>query len=300
MFRALRTVNRFAAVALVAAALSGCVSTSSLDRLSTASPTGSPFTAQLFRNYSFLAHSFGDVSNAESFDTEGVASIFDSSADGGSLAEAFATKAMIAAQGTRPEPEPAIDSDTSGARDRLLRALSAGSDAFPVDAARAQTDFDCWMLNSSVATQRAAADQCHASFGRSIARLENDQRRPIAAPPPAASAAPVADYTVHFAFNSWSLSGTQLVVLENAIATARAGGQSRITVVGHTDTSGSAAYNQALSVRRANVVTETLVDMGARREAIQISGVGENDLAVPTGDNVREAKNRRTVVTLLP
>jgi outer membrane protein OmpA-like peptidoglycan-associated protein len=40
--------------------------------------------------------------------------------------------------------------------------------------------------------------------------------------------------------------------------------------------------------------------MGARREAIQVSGVGENDLAVQTPDGVREAKNRRAVVTLLP
>jgi outer membrane protein OmpA-like peptidoglycan-associated protein len=89
-------------------------------------------------------------------------------------------------------------------------------------------------------------------------------------------------------------------VLQNAIATARAGGQSRITVVGHTDTSGSAEYNQGLSVKRANVVAEALIDMGARREAIQISGVGKTDLAVQTGDNVRERKNRRAVVTLLP
>jgi outer membrane protein OmpA-like peptidoglycan-associated protein len=88
--------------------------------------------------------------------------------------------------------------------------------------------------------------------------------------------------------------------LQQAIATARAGGQSRITIVGHTDTSGSAAYNQRLSVRRANVVEETLVAMGARREAISVSGVGESDLAVQTGDGVKEPKNRRAVVTLVP
>ena len=48
------------------------------------------------------------------------------------------------------------------------------------------------------------------------------------------------------------------------------------------------------------MVTETLVDMGARRDAIQVTGVGKSDLAVPTGNGVREAKNRRSVVTLLP
>ena len=89
-------------------------------------------------------------------------------------------------------------------------------------------------------------------------------------------------------------------MITNVINTARAGGQSRITVVGHTDTMGSADFNQRLSVRRANVVVEALVDMGARRAAITATGVGKTDLAVPTADGVREAKNRRAVIGLQP
>jgi OOP family OmpA-OmpF porin len=150
-----------------------------------------------------------------------------------------------------------------------------------------------------VDSQAGAASQCRGSFGRSIAKLESDSHRPAFTPPPAA-AAPAHDYTVYFDFDSWTLTGEQLTVLQDAINTARAGGQSRITIVGHTDRAGSAGYNQSLSVKRANVVSETLVQMGARREAIQVSGVGENDLAVQTADGVREAKNRRAVVTLLP
>ena len=53
-------------------------------------------------------------------------------------------------------------------------------------------------------------------------------------------------------------------------------------------------------MRRANVVVEALVDMGARRAAIQASGVGETDLAVQTPDRRKEAKNRRTVIDLQP
>ena len=114
-------------------------------------------------------------------------------------------------------------------------------------------------------------------------------------------AAPVAsDFTLLFDFDSWTLTAENLTVLTNVINSARSGGQSRINIVGHTDTSGSAAYNQALSVRRANVVVEALVNMGARRQAITATGVGENDLAVQTGDNVREEKNRRSVITLAP
>jgi len=123
---------------------------------------------------------------------------------------------------------------------------------------------------------------------------------PVSAPAPTPTSAAPSDYTVYFDFDSWTLTAEDLAVITNAINTARAGGQSHITVVGHTDTSGSAAYNQLLSVRRANVVVEALVDMGARRAAIQASGVGKTDLAVPTPDGVKEAKNRRGVITLIP
>ncbi len=112
--------------------------------------------------------------------------------------------------------------------------------------------------------------------------------------------APASDYTVYFDFDSWTLTGEQLTVLQAGHRHGPRGGQSHINIVGHTDTSGSPRYNQQLSVKRANVVAETLADMGARRDAIQVSGVGETDLAVPTPDGVREPKNRRAVVTLLP
>jgi OOP family OmpA-OmpF porin len=293
-----RFVDRLAAVLLLGMALAGCASTSSLDALSGTTPTGSPFTQALFKNYSYLANSFGTTSDG-GFDTEGVATIFDSGSPTDSLAEAFATKALIAARGSESDPEPSIDGDSERARARLTAALAEKKDRYPGDAALAQAEFDCWMLNSAVGSQQAAAGQCRAGFERAVARLEADGRRmSVAAPPPATP--PPSDYTVYFDLNSWSLSGEQLTTLQSAIAVARAGGQSRITVVGHTDTSGTARYNEKLSLKRANVVTEALVDLGARREAIQVSGVGEKDLAVQTADGVKEPRNRRTVITLLP
>ena len=287
-------VNRLTAgivLTVVGLTLSACVSTSSLDELSGATPAGSAFTQQLFKNYAYLANSFGGGSGD---------SLFDSNSDTDALAEAFATKALIAANGVEPEPEPGIDSESANARDRLSRALSEGKNRFPSDAARAQTDFDCWMLNLSVESQQAAATQCRQSFTGSIAKLEHDIHRPAFTPAPAAPAGPAANYTVYFEFDAWTLTGEQLTVLQQAINTARAGGQSRITIVGHSDTSGAAGYNQGLSLRRANVVKETLITMGARAEAIEVSGVGEADPAVATGDGVREPRNRRAVVTLTP
>ncbi len=66
-----------------------------------------------------------------------------------------------------------------------------------------------------------------------------------------------------------------------------------VQVIGHTDTSGSAAYNQKLSVRRADAVAGALAQAGVPQNAMTVTGVGQNDLKVPTPDGVREPQNRR-------
>ena len=67
---------------------------------------------------------------------------------------------------------------------------------------------------------------------------------------------------------------------------------------GYTDTSGSAQYNQGLSVRRANAVAAELVRLGVPRNEIVAQGFGETNLLVPTPDNTREPQNRRVEIIL--
>jgi outer membrane protein OmpA-like peptidoglycan-associated protein/opacity protein-like surface antigen len=71
-----------------------------------------------------------------------------------------------------------------------------------------------------------------------------------------------------------------------------------ITVVGHTDSSGSAAYNQGLSERRAADVRRELVRQGVDAKTITSEGKGETQLFIDTGDGVKEALNRRTEVLI--
>ncbi len=314
-------------------------------------PPGSPFSQALYKDYTDLANQASAApapeSDASFFDDPfGLVSMFSGSSNPNELlVTAFNDKASLAAQGQEPAPEAAAPGDqvAESMRGRLVRALAVGKAAAPDQAARAQSDYDCWVLESNVAAMTQAAQTCRTALDGSLLALENAAR---SAPPPVAQApilqapivqapvaqtpiqppvtqapvtqAPVAQvpgaqapvapaaassspsYTAYFDFDSWTLTAEDLTVITEAINTARAGGQSRITVVGHTDTSGSADYNQRLSVRRANVVVEALVDMGARRAAIQASGVGETDLAVQTPDNTKEPRNRRSVITLIP
>ena len=69
-----------------------------------------------------------------------------------------------------------------------------------------------------------------------------------------------------------------------------------ISVVGHTDTVGSAEYNMTLSKERAKEVKEILVRMGVATDNIRTTSHGKENPLIPTADNVREPRNRRTEV----
>ena len=69
-----------------------------------------------------------------------------------------------------------------------------------------------------------------------------------------------------------------------------------IVVIGHTDTMGSDQVNDALALRRAEIVRSELIRRGVAAENIQAIGRGKRELAVPTPDNVAEPRNRRVVI----
>jgi outer membrane protein OmpA-like peptidoglycan-associated protein len=292
----------FAGASLLVLTLAGCADDQ-------AASTGSAYSQALYKDYTDLATQTAAAPAPESNDSffDNPFGLFGSASNpADALVTAFQDKATLAQQGQEPSPEAApADPVAQSIRARLVRAIDAGKDRFPEQAARAQSDFDCWVLDGNVPTMIAAAQACKSALDGSLLALENAARPAPPPAPPVAPAAPPpppppAEFTAYFNFDSWTLTAEDLTVITNVINTARAGGQTHITVVGHTDTSGSAAYNQKLSVRRANVVVEALVDMGARRNAIQASGVGETDLAVQTPDNTKEAKNRRAVIALQP
>lgn len=103
-------------------------------------------------------------------------------------------------------------------------------------------------------------------------------------------------FVVYFALNSASLTASARQTIAEAAAEYRRDGTARVTVVGHTDTSGSAEYNQRLSERRAAAVRDALAAQGVPATTLSVSAVGQNDLAVQTPDNVREGANRRVTI----
>ena len=86
--------------------------------------------------------------------------------------------------------------------------------------------------------------------------------------------------------------------LDAVVSEVKKMGTTALSVVGHADTVGSGGYNQGLSERRARRVGNGLVERGIPAGNMTLAGRGERELAVATGDNVREPKNRRVEISL--
>lgn len=87
----------------------------------------------------------------------------------------------------------------------------------------------------------------------------------------------------------------------NAVATnLQSYPDSTVQVIGHTDSTGEAGYNQNLSVQRANSVVNVLAGAGVSFTRLQGIGRGEDQ---PLASNLTEegkAQNRRVEIVILP
>jgi OmpA-OmpF porin, OOP family len=117
---------------------------------------------------------------------------------------------------------------------------------------------------------------------------------PVAVPAPA----PARSYLVFFDWDKSTLTDRARSIIKDAADNSTHVQYTRIEVNGYTDTSGTPAYNQGLSVRRAQAVAGELVRDGVPQGAISIQGFGETHLLVPTGSGVREPQNRRVEIII--
>ena len=98
---------------------------------------------------------------------------------------------------------------------------------------------------------------------------------------------------VLFGFDKSTLSGDARTNLDKLVKVLNSYSDTDIEVQGHTDSQGSDAYNNKLSVRRANAVSGYLADQGITARRVSIKGFGET---LPKYDNNTEAgrmENRR-------
>lgn len=101
----------------------------------------------------------------------------------------------------------------------------------------------------------------------------------------------------------FELGGTQLTPASQAQMNAileevRSRPAPDLSVVGHTDTMGTAAANETLALNRADFVSRLLRPAAASGAQIEVTSHGERNLLVATPDETPEPRNRRVEVTV--
>jgi len=122
-------------------------------------------------------------------------------------------------------------------------------------------------------------------------------------PPPSSATLPpgppaTRTYLVFFDWDRADLTERARQIVAEAAAASAKVPVTRIDVNGYTDLSGSADYNQHLSMRRAESVEAELVRDGVPKQEIVIKGFGDTNPLVATAPGVREPQNRRVEIIL--
>lgn len=105
-------------------------------------------------------------------------------------------------------------------------------------------------------------------------------------------------FIVYFVEGKDELTAESLPELDRVKAEIAAREAAEIIVVGHTDRVGNVSGNDALSVKRAQVVRDALVAAGFPEKIMDVAGRGEREPLVPTDDEVAEPRNRRVEITV--
>ena len=115
---------------------------------------------------------------------------------------------------------------------------------------------------------------------------------------PAPAPAPARTYLVFFDWDRADLTDRARQIIAEAATASTHVQYTKIEVQGNADRSGTPAYNQKLSLRRAETVAAELVRKGVPRTAIEIQAFGDTRPLVPTAAGVREPQNRRVAIIL--
>ncbi len=105
---------------------------------------------------------------------------------------------------------------------------------------------------------------------------------------------------ITFATNSADLNANFFEVLNSVALVVNEFNQTVIEVAGHTDSTGSEEYNQALSERRANAVAAYLATRMVLRDRMITVGMGETRPVASNDTDAGRQLNRRVELTLVP
>ncbi len=222
--------------------------------------------------------------------------------------------------------------ELTDARRWLMNALSNGAaEVFPWEAAQAQLSFDCWMEEQEENIQQTDIDECRDRFYTAMNVIH--QAEPVQASTPSCAQggcgcspqyggctsahgscfqgmtcgagsscgqcaqAPAKAFTLLFELDSTVLVPESQMEFERLLQGIHQYQPAELIMSGHTDLSGSKAYNRDLSKRRIEAILHSLAKRGVNDIPVVGDYYGERSPAVKTPDGVRSEANRRVEVS---
>lgn len=202
-------------------------------------------------------------------------------------ATAYIAKAQQAEAGVTPAPwtpaEIGVNGDATSLYDTMVATIKANWTARPAACARVQAMWDQYLE-----ALRGGKNFC----------ITPEDARALLDEALAACGPTSVNFVVYFGFDRTNLTDVARGTLYEVVAAVNEMGTTALSVIGHADTVDTVRYNQGLSERRARRVADALAAQGVPVDAMTLAGRSENDLAVQTGNNVREPLNRRVEITL--
>jgi OOP family OmpA-OmpF porin len=162
----------------------------------------------------------------------------------------------------------------------------------------------CWRSASwTPATAAVGCDGAIVAAAAAPAPVAKPAPAPAPAPAAVAPAAAPAKVTyaadAFFGFDKAVILPAGKVKLDDLIAKVKDINLEVIVAVGHTDATGPASYNQALSVKRAGAVKAYLVSKGIDANRIYSEGKGETSPVADNSTRSGRSKNRRVEIEVV-
>lgn len=274
--------------------MSACSQNAELEKLRQTAPKGTAFQHELakqYLTYAEVAQRQGHYASSSFFAQKGLEAAY-----GNDLLPQDPAAYELLENKERPELRSMYDQTVEILSEELKNNA-------PVPAAGAVFFYDCMLDQLAIGGGADEYNYCKESWETAIGDLKAERSGMISEESLGEGtydpAIPVERYLVYFALDDYSLNDAAERTVKLLFDELQKNtGSIAIAVNGHTDTTGSDRYNMSLSNRRAEEVKKMLVALGMDPETIDTFGFGETDLAVPTGDNELEPKNRRVEIIM--
>jgi len=106
-------------------------------------------------------------------------------------------------------------------------------------------------------------------------------------------------FMLYFVSGSSDLVKESQAMIPQVIERIKAKMPTEISIIGHTDTTGSDNSNDKLPLERARAIEKILKDSIPSLHEVDVLFFGSKDLLVPTPPNIHEPRNRRVEILVL-